>query len=447
MGFTTFDQVIDYMENYMKTKDSRPNHGSVRTFRLDRMRAIMAKIGNPQNCYKTIHVAGSKGKGSTCSYIAKGLSAAGFKTGLYMSPHVSDYRERFTLNGEFIDDETLISVGNILQESLKDFSFEDYLGESCPTTFELYTAYAFLLFKEMGCQWAVIETGLGGRLDATNILDSEASVLTPIELEHTDVLGDTIEKIAIEKSKIIKKGKPSFTSIQKPEATRVLKAEAKAQESLISCLEEEALILERTNENGEWITHLVLKDGYDKNLRLSMQGQVQSQNCALAILVLRKLGLYKKDITEKALEGNVLPGRMEMIPWKRNMYLDVAHTTNSMSHLMKTFSELYPGKKGICIFGSIQGKSHEEMARTILDNFDKVVICRPGTYRKSDPKLLYDIFSSLSTEKQNIVLKMEAIDALQYCLDESSPDEPILICGSFYLAGEIKEALEDERWH
>lgn len=204
MDFKTFDQVICYMEHFTNL-EKKTDRYNTRTYRLDRMQAIMKALGNPQDSYRSIHVAGSKGKGSTASYIASGLEAAGFVTGLYMSPHVSDYRERFTLCGRFVSDDILVSTGNILAKGLEDFHFNDSMGETQPTTFELYTAFAFLLFKQIGCQWAVIETGLGGRLDATNIIQPEASVLTPIELEHTDILGDTIAKIATEKSKIIKK--------------------------------------------------------------------------------------------------------------------------------------------------------------------------------------------------------------------------------------------------
>ena len=217
MEFRTFEQVTAYMESFMNL-ERRTDRYSNRTYRLDRMQALMEHLGNPQNSYRTIHVAGSKGKGSTASYIAAGLKAAGFVTGLYMSPHVSDYRERFTLAGSFVPDDKLIAAGNELARSLQDFRFHDDIGDTDPTTFELYTAFAFLLFRNLGCTWAVIETGLGGRLDATNIIQSDASVITPIELEHTEILGGTIALIATEKSKIIKQNRPSFSAFQNEDA-------------------------------------------------------------------------------------------------------------------------------------------------------------------------------------------------------------------------------------
>ena len=432
MEFRTFDQVIDFMESFMNL-ERKTDRYSTRTYRLDRMRALMEVLGNPQDCYRTIHVAGSKGKGSTASYIARGLQAAGFVTGLYMSPHVSDYRERFTVCGKDIDDSALVKAGNTLAAALEGFHFSDDWGENRPTTFELYTAFAFLLFKQTGCSWAVLETGLGGRLDATNIVMPEASVLTPIELEHTDILGDTIAKIATEKSKIIKPHKPSFSAVQVKDALDVFRAEATAMDSAFHYLGDEAL--EITD------SHISFRDGYSTDLNLAMPGLVMAQNCALAILVLRTLGLFRPGVSEKAMERNALPGRMEKVVWDRPLHLDGAHTQNSMNRLLETFRQMYPGRNGICIFGAVAGKNHEAMSKAVLGAFDHVVVCRPGTYKKSDPQALYDLMISMKRPDQKVVLIEDASQALAYCLEHTKPGEPVLAAGSFYLAGVIKEAL------
>ncbi len=443
MEFTSFEQIVNYMEHFTNL-EKKTNLYSVRTYRLDRMQALMQALGNPQNTYKTIHVAGSKGKGSTASYIASGLKAAGYKVGLYMSPHVTDYRERFTLCGQFIQDKLLIATGNRLQHLLEGFRFCDQLGENEPTTFELYTAFAFLLFHEIGCQWAVIETGLGGRLDATNILLPQASVLTPIELEHTDILGSTIQKIATEKSKIIKPGVISFTSSQQPHALEVFRNEALAQHSKLYEFDKEIKSLETYYKDGKQHVEVVFQNGFKTNYNLSMWGCVQAQNSALALLVLQTLGMYKKELTEKALEENKLPGRLEKLNWVRTLYLDGAHTQNSLGHLLETFKEMYPSVKsnGVCIFGSVNGKNHNAMCNEILQSFDKIIVCRPGTFKKSDPQALYDMLCAKKSEDQKIYLRCEAKDALELACKLTKEDEPILACGSFYLAGVIKEALE-----
>lgn len=438
MVFTSFSQVVQYMESTTNL-EKKTDQYSVRTYRLDRMTALLNVLGNPQNCYKTIHIAGSKGKGSTASFIASGIQALGLKTGLYLSPHVSDIRERFTIDGQFADDELLLATGNELASALDGFSFDQMLGKTSVTTFELYTAFAFLLFKNAGCSWAVIETGLGGRLDATNIIVPEASVLTRIELEHTDILGDTIKKIAIEKSKIIKDNVPSFVSIQKEEALDVFKNEAKEKNSKQYYLSDQLQVFETKTTTTGQSTHIVFKDGFDANLNLKLLGQVQAQNCALALLVLRTLGLYKANSTESALENNTLPGRMEKVSFSRPLYLDGAHTIQSITNLMETFKSLY--KNGVCIFGCVAGKKYEEMCEQVLKNFSTIVICRPGTFKKSDPEGLYSTLISMAKDGQKIVYMPEAKDALTWIEQNTEKDTPVLACGSFYLAGVIKACL------
>lgn len=444
-NFTSFDQVIAYMEHFTNL-EKLTNKYSVRTYRLDRMQALLKELGNPQEFYKTIHIAGSKGKGSVASYIARGLEAAGLKTGLYMSPHVSDYRERFTICGKFIDDDLLIKTGNLLKNKLKDFHFCDTLGENEPTTFELYTSFAFLLFKETGCQWAVVETGLGGRLDATNILHPQACVLTPIELEHTNILGDTITKIATEKSKIIKKNTPVFTSLQEKDAIEVFRNEAKAQNSPLFEFEDCVLALETSFINEKQHVNVKLRDGFQTSYNLSMFGKVQAQNSVLSLIVLRYLGLYVQNKTEKAFENNILPGRMEVIDWKRKLILDGAHTQKSMENLLDTFRQMYPSKEGLCIFGAVEGKNHEAMCDLILKNFDKIIISRPGTFKKSNIQELFEMFEQKISafdgyKEKKVYLESEAFSALNLAQKLTAPNEPVLVCGSFYLAGAIKEAL------
>ena len=432
MAFESFDQAIQYMNSFMNLERSTDRY-SEKTYRLDRVRKMLEMLGNPQNSYRTIHVAGSKGKGSTAAFVANAIQALGYKTGLYMSPHVSDYRERFTLCGSFVEDSVLIRTADEMKAGISDI--ED------PTTFELYTVFAFLLFKNCGCDWAVIETGMGGRLDATNVILPQACILTPVELEHTKILGDTIEKIAIEKSKIIKHKVPVFVSFQKDEAMKVFKAEASDCNSSIYTLEDELeKITTRCTGKGQ-LASLQYKDGFKAEMCLEMPGDAQACNAALALLVIRKLGLYSKGVTEKALEHTKLPGRMEKIPYKgRYFYIDGAHTVNSIDLLMRSWKELGNDRKGICIFGCVEGKKDSQMLTEILPCFRKLVISRPGTFKKSNPSALYDTAKTVS-EDTEVVLREEARDAVEYALENSEEGELILVCGSFYLAGDIKEVL------
>ncbi len=442
MMFETLSEIEKYMNSFTNL-EKKADYFTVKTYRLDRMQALMAKLGNPQKEYKCIHIAGSKGKGSTAAFLANALTGSGYKTGLYMSPHVTDFRERFTLSGTFIEDSILFRTADELTEALKDFRFSQVTGCEVPTTFELYTAYAFMLFKSCGCSYAVIETGLGGRLDATNILKPIASVITPIELEHTAILGDTIEKIATEKSKIIKPNTPAVVSLQKDEALKVFEKESEACGSPIFTLKDCLSSLETGWTGTAQKCVISFKKPFEETvyLNLSMPGEVQAYNCALALLTLKVLGLYEKGTTEKALEKTTLPGRAEIINWKRTLVVDGAHTVSSMRNILKTFRDLYPGKNGLCVFSCAHDKDHESMLKMIVKEFDQIVISRPGTFKKSEPEVLFSYLNSIKTEGKKTTLILEPKEVLNYILENTLENEPILVCGSFYLAGEIKGCL------
>lgn len=451
-GFSTVEQVRDFFESHTNLAGSAVSLPGVtsarRTYRLDRMRALLERFGNPQNSFCCVHLAGSKGKGSTASYIAAGLHAAGMRTGLYLSPHVSDFRERFTVDGSFLPDDVLFETADGIKSGLEGFYFCAEYGENVPTTFELYTLFAFLAFRRMKCAWAVIETGLGGRLDATNILMPEAVVLTPVELEHTDLLGNTIAEIAAEKSKIIKPGVPVFVSPQHPDARAVFEAEAYRNNAPVFFLQDMLREIESRTvlREGRAVqrTRINFRDKAVFDLELEMPGEIQAQNCALALAVLRHLGLYRHELTEKALEKNVLPGRMERLDGPVPLYIDGAHTPASVRYAIGTFRALYPGPGPVALFGCVSGKKHEEICAEILDGFETIIVTTPGTFKKSDPQALYGMLRSSATAsglKRTILLEPVPDRALELAFVSCAVSGAVLCLGSFYLAGEIKEAL------
>ncbi|MBI9094298.1 MAG: bifunctional folylpolyglutamate synthase/dihydrofolate synthase [Sphaerochaeta sp.] len=446
MQFTSFQEVVTYMESFTNL-EKQTDHYTTRTYRLDRMHAILAYIGNPEQTFKKIHLAGSKGKGSTASYLASGLTALGYKTGLYVSPHLVDYRERFTQSGTFFADELLVDVGNELQRRLVGFSFSDQWGETHPTTFELFTSFAYLLFSLSGCQWAVIETGLGGRLDATNTIVPEACVLCPIELEHTKILGDTLGKIAYEKSKIIKHRVPCFIGYQEPEVMDIFCKEAQSQQSMVTKLSEELLTHSYSITDNKEIVEYWWRDKTHEVLTLSMMGKVQAQNCALALLVLRKLGLFGEK-TIAALQQNTLPGRFQKIAENPDIYIDGAHTAHSLQALFESFSSLYPSEENTIIYGALEDKDHSHMGSLVLDHFKRIIISRPGTFKKSDITLIEQklrLLASSRDKKYDIRLLPDNQEALSSAMDSTPRTAAILVCGSFYLAGGIKTAYDTLR--
>lgn len=446
MHFTSFQEVVTYMESFTNL-EKQTDHYTTRVYRLDRMHAILSYIGNPELSFRKIHLAGSKGKGSTASYLASGLTALGYKTGLYVSPHLADYRERFTQSGLFFPDSELVRAGNELRSRLEGFSFTDRWGETTPTTFELFTSFAYLLFSLTGCQWAVIETGLGGRLDATNTITPEACVLCPIELEHTKILGDTLQKIAYEKSKIIKHKVPCFIGYQEPEVMDVFRKEAHEQESDLTLLSDELLTYSYAITKDGEIVEYWWKDETHEKLTLAMLGKVQAQNCALALMTLRKLNLFG-EATREALQRNTLPGRFQKIAENPDIYLDGAHTAHSLAALLESFSALYPSGENTIIYGALEDKDHTHMGSLVLDHFTRVIISRPGTFKKSDITLIEQklrLLAATRSKGYDIRLIEDNQQALDAALANTADGGAILVCGSFYLAGGVKTAFDTQR--
>lgn len=439
MSYTTFEEFCEKADS-LTNLEKRTDNYSVREYRLDRMKALLLHIGNPQEKYKSIHIAGSKGKGSTAIFIANALRANGIKTALYMSPHLIDYRERFTLSGSFIEDTILVEVANVFTSKIQDFSFSDDIGPSHPTTFEIYTAYAFFLFSYINCEMAVIETGLGGRLDATNIITPILSIITPIELEHTAILGNTLEKIAVEKSKIIKQTIPVCISRQTSVVRQVLEKEAQEKASrLYDLMGEVESISAKTTQERE-IVDISWVNGKATHLKLRMRGEVSGENSALALLALKVAGLYKEGISEKALEETTLVGRMQLINTTPPIIIDGAHTSESLRHLLNSINQLYKEEEKVVIFGALEDKDHIHMIRLLLPVFSHIIISRPGTFKKSNVEDLYNLFrKEIEHEKSDtsLYLEKEAPRALNLALNLSKGVNPIIVTGSFYLAGDI----------
>ncbi len=421
---------------------------TIREYRLDRMHQLLEFFGNPHNRLHTIHIAGSKGKGSTAIYLARGLEAMGYPTGLYSSPHISNYRERITGAGSFFPTEMYLTVGNRIKQALPEFSRTVLAGEAEPTAFELFTLFAFLLFLEAGCSYAVIETGIGGRLDATNVITPQAAVITPIELEHTDILGSTLEQIASEKAGIIKPGVPVFVSRQRAKALRVLREKAKQSRSPLFYFPEYPREFSASVDSFGTRLQLQWKDDSQEQaitLNLAMQGEVQAENAALALTVLRELlpeqfssSSYPAMLQAVASAG--LPGRMEKCRSTPAVILDGAHTPSSIQRTIAAFRQVY-GSQGICIFGSVEGKNTLGMAEAITGAFSDIIISQPGRFKPNSPEEVAKVFRRLSPSAELIT---DPNTALQRALELSGGARPVLVTGSFYMVAEIRPLLHTE---
>jgi len=412
-----------------------------RGYRLDRMKLLLDCFDNPHLKAKVIHIAGSKGKGSTAAYTASILQEAGYKTGMFSSPHISDYRERISVQGGFAKESVYVENMNRIKTLIEGDKYLSLPGGSEPTTFELLTLLAFLVFEHTKCQWVVLETGLGGRLDATNLVDPVVVLLTPIELEHTDLLGDTIEKIATEKAGIIKKNRPAFSSSQKEEALKAFENKCREVDAPFHYLPDLTIEIDVTTSLPHSSLSILWRSGRTNRSDMQMAGIHQGDNCALAIAAIRYLFPDLDDnLINRAIGKTFIPGRMEIIGSNPHFMIDGAHTERSVSMALETFGKMF-GKRGILIFGSVEGKDSEAMAEVLRGKFESVIISRPGTFKKSHPEQLFQIFKKLN---KNCHLIEDPVEAERKARDLSRGELPVLVTGSFYMAAEIRKILKKE---
>lgn len=418
-----------------------------RTWRLDRMHALLAERGHPEIQGLSVHLAGSKGKGSTAAYLSSIFTAAGHPTGLYISPHVADWRERITQNGAFFDDAAYTRTVGALRafwsdkgEGPRQKFLSDWGGE--PTTFEWLTLAAFELFTAEGLSTRVWETGLGGRLDATNTQTPSACVLTLIEYEHTDILGSTLAAIAGEKAGILKPGVPAFVAPQKLESLQVFRQQAFRLGAPLHIFDEEAEEFEAELSHDGTRMRLGLGDGTQVEARLPLLGRAQALNAAVAAWTV--LGLLREgrlsltpgddpgDVIRTGLEATRLPGRMQVLsraPW---VVLDGAHTEESARLLARSWQELF-GTGGTLVFGAFEGKAVGPMAALLAPLFDRVLVTAPGTFRPSDPAALRQAFLDVGDGPRDVQIAPDPATAVEW----ARRDGPVLVCGSFYLVGEV----------
>ena len=424
-------------------------------YRLDRMLLLAEAAGRPERCAPAFHVAGSKGKGSVTGMITAILEASGIKTARYASPHVSDFRERIALGSAFFDEGLYAQAGQELAKLVEGLhasagAYENVIETTTEATFfELFTLWFFLCARLARCDAMAVETGLGGRLDATNILDPLVSVISLIELEHTEYLGNTIAEIAGEKAGIIKPGRPLVLAEQCGEALEVFSEHTARKESPLfyfpDCTELRDV---RLDKRGTFFT-LALKAKAGRvastyrELFVPMPGEVQAKNAGLAVLAVKTAfpDIQEGEIRE-GLAGFSLPARFERVQDKPLLVLDGAHTKRSVDICLKTFASLY-GAGGILIFGCAAGKDVFSMAELCVSSFSKIIITRPGTFKESFPEEVYAAFEREAgklVKAPELLFIPQAEEALDRALCMALElGLPILGTGSFYLAGEIRK--------
>jgi dihydrofolate synthase/folylpolyglutamate synthase len=409
------------------------------TFSLDRMKSLTKSLGDPQFKYRTVHIAGTKGKGSTCTMLAHMLRACGFKVGLYTSPHISDVRERIQINGEMISQAALTRL--ICQA---EPIIERMVSEK-PTFFEIFTALAFQHFADEQVDVAVIETGLGGRLDSTNVMKPAVCGLTSISMDHMHQLGPTLAKIAAEKAGILKANVPAISVHQVPEAKRVLKKIAKEIQSPLMFTGDDIEFSYRVESSRTAGCHtricLTTPRSRFEHLPVPLLGEHQALNCGLALALLDELKNQGMKIDDNAavqgLAKVYLPGRMELIKSDPRVLVDGAHNADSMRALMRAIGQHIPYDSMVMVFGCAGDKDIRGMMSEIATGADKVIFTQAtNNPRAAKSKELAEMYEEYTGRVGQVTENLR--EALRVAHSAVSREDLICICGSFCLVGEAK---------
>jgi dihydrofolate synthase/folylpolyglutamate synthase len=431
---TAYNLALDYLYSFVDYSLKHASELAKADFNLDRMFALMDSLGNPQNNYPIIHVAGTKGKGSVSALAASALQAAGYKTGLYTSPHLQDYTERIQVNGQPIPHGDLAELVNEIKPAVARIPFL--------TTFEITTALGFLYFARQGCDAAVIEVGLGGRLDATNIVTPRVSVITSLSLDHTLVLGDTLAKIAGEKAGIIKPGVPVVSSSQKNEALDVLVKIADERVCDLTLVGRDVEFKPLTNSlDGQEFLLSDLRSG-TRDLRLSIPllGSHQVENAALAYAALKTSGLNVPDeAIQKGFAEIKWPSRFDIIRRDPPVVIDVAHNRESALRLRQTLDIYFPDIAVILLFCTLEDKDISGMMAELSARVERVVATRADHPRAPTAEWIAD-------QVRKAGLPVEAVTpvaaALERALELAGEGKLLLTAGSVAFAGEVSGAWQ-----
>lgn len=441
------DFFCEWLENFLNFEKIQ----NKKSFSLDSMHYLTKRLNHPEKGFKSIHVAGSKGKGSVSAMISALISALGYTTGLYNSPHLIDFTERISLNGIPFSDYVYGKAADILVPLIDSIIPGSIPGKEDPSWFELVTLYSFVLFNDQKLNWAVYETGLGGRLDATNVLLPEASVITPIELEHVEYLGDTIAKIAFEKAGIIKENKPVFIGVQKQEAIDIFTTKAQSMNANlfpVGSLQQIHSAIPQLEGLSLSFSFLPFPNGpvFSRPITtvLKMPSQIQADNAALASYTVKYLfPEISEELIENTLSKVWLPGRFEILNKNPLVVLDGAHTQKSLKSTLDTFASLFLGNTHL-LFACAADKEVEALALLCSNRFTRICITKPGLRKPSDFERASKAFTEVIDKESSTRLVLEVdyekaiIDAFKTAKQEQAG---LLITGSFYLVAEVKNLL------
>lgn len=402
---------------------------------------LLELLGNPQDKLKFIHVAGTNGKGSTCSFISNTLKEQGYKVGLYTSPYLETFTERIRLNGKNIPEEDVARIITIMKEKIEQMVSEGY---PYPTEFEIETAMAFCYYYEQQTDYVVLEVGLGGRYDATNVIKSPlASVIVSLSLDHIGILGDTLGKIAYEKAGIIKEDSIVVVYKQKPEAEEVIKDVCKEKNAKYIEVDFQNLVIKKSDINSQVFDCTILGEKLE-NMEIRLIGDHQVNNAVLALTVIKVLRDDRNiEISENSIRraflNTIWPGRIEKIKDNPTFIIDGAHNEDGARSLSRVLEKHFNGKKMTLLIGMLKDKDIDSVLKILMDKFDKVITTTPDSDRAISCEELKE---KIEKYIQNVTAIANIEEAVKYALDNASEDEVIISAGSLYMIGHVRQLVK-----
>lgn len=442
MSLSDYQSALDYIHSFDDPyRAALRDHGK-QTWGLSKISGLLEKLGNPHLAYPTIHVAGTKGKGSTSAIIAQGLTESGLKTGLYISPHLEDWRERIQIDRRLIAEAELAALVA---------EFKALVGDSPDVSaFEVTTALAFLFFARQHCDAAVIEVGLGGRLDATSVVQPLVSVIANISMDHMQLLGDTLAEIAGEKAAIIKPGTPVVSAPQLPDPLRVIEAQAEAQRSRLILVGRDWKFkpLSLSLQGSEFLAG---RGGDLEQYQLNLSGRFQIENAVVALAALAEAQRAGLPISSAgcraALAKVVWPGRMEIIEERPLIVIDSAHTPYSMEQLILSLRELTGQDEFTFVFGCMADKDVDGMLQAMLPVARRVIFTQAENERAATTATLSQRSLEIGAQPEggSITLAASIEQAVRLALDNAAPDDILCVAGSLSVAGAARTVLLRER--
>lgn len=425
-----YREAMSYMEDLQQ-------YGSV--MGLTTMRELCARLKNPQDQLKFVHIAGTNGKGSVLAYISTVLSAAGYRTGRYISPTVKEYRERFQIDGRMITQSGLCKYLEQVQEAAEAMAAEELPH---PTAFEVETAVAFLYFLDKQCDIVVLETGMGGALDATNVITTTlAAVLTSVSMDHMGVLGDSIEQIAAAKAGIIKDKCYVISAKQTPEAMKVIRQTALARKAKFYTADVSRVKNVRYGMSGQHFSY----DKY-KNIGITMAGQFQIENAVVAIEAIAALGRAGYPVAEDKLrlgmEQTHWPGRFDIIGKKPLFIADGAHNEDASKRLAESIRFYFTNRRIIYIMGMLKDKEYDKVIRNTYELAEHIITVTPPITNRA--MHAYDLAQAVREYHDSVTAADSVQEAVEiaYLLAGQDKDCVIIAFGSLSYLGELMNVVE-----